>query len=171
MIIHREKRWLVVTPPRCGSHTLNLLLTRPQFGGEIHTIGETGHHNTEPPAYGMGCTRYLLVRNPFARAVSLWRYWSDGPSFEEFAKLLAAGSLGWFYRPLSDYGEGIPIRLEHLAEDLASLGPSGPYITPHETPSHTLEPWQLTYDREPDAASCVRSWAAGDLEWLKYGDH
>lgn len=158
-----------MTPPRCGSHTANLLFTRPQFGGEVHTHGERGHHNTEPPAYGLGCREYLLVRNPYARAVSLWRWHGDVPRFEDFARMLAAGSLGWFYSPLSAYGDGEPIRLEHLDDDATKLGPSGPYIVPHEHPSPTLEPWRIAYDREPVAAESVAAWAASDLERLSYG--
>lgn len=177
MIINTAKRWIVITPSKTGSTTLNRLLLSRQFGGELHI--ERWHHNITVPEWAADFTVYLSIRNPFARASSLYRHqWRDSYTSEPIAPfcefiehcLMNRACGEYYWQTLMEWWphDAIPIRLEHWAEDLTMLEPDGPYVIPTENIDPKLEHWSEVYDREPAAASMVHSWARLDFEQFGY---
>ncbi len=177
MLIHYQKRWVVITPPKTGSNSLNRLLTTPQFGGLPYFQG--WHHNTEQPAEAADYQVYLSVRDPYARASSFYRFhlrdpWIREPwtPFSRFvqAVLLDRAASEFYWRSLTEWRPEPchVIRLEHLAQDLEQLQPAGRYLIPLENADPGLEHWQAAYDRDPDAWPLVAEWARADCERFNY---
>ncbi len=167
MIINERQRWLVITPPKTGSTTLWHLLASPEFGG--HRVGHDPHDATIPE----GCEGhrvFMSVRDPFARAASLYRMQMTAESFSGYVERALLGRqvsrLQW--ATLCDWHRGhvTPIRLENLASDLGQLGPSGPHEIPHE--NRGPDPWAVAYEREPDAWPLVARWARPDCDRFDY---
>ncbi len=177
MLIHREHRYVVITPPKTGSHTLARLLSRPVFGAQEYA-SET-HHNITIPADCAGFRVYLSVRHPLARAVSLYRWrhqedWGDEPiyPFLDFCRELVSPLAKPFDATLVAWAGGLDlsgtIRLEHLREDLAALGPRGDYVIPHENIDPALRPPRWYYERTPEALPLALQWGAADMDRFGY---
>jgi hypothetical protein len=179
VLIHRERRYVVITPPKTGSNSLIRLLAHPQFGASLYH--DHWHHNTAVPADCAGFRVYLSVRHPMARAVSLYRHlardeWGNEPvhPFPEFCRRILLGREGdpFFWRPLGEWAEGLElagvIRIEHAREDLAALEPSGSYVLPHDNQDPALRPPEWYYDQHPEALDLVAEWAAADMERFGY---
>lgn len=177
LIINAKKRWVVITPSKTGSTSLNRLLISRQFGGTLHM--DRWHHDVEIPEWADECRVYLAVRNPYARASSLYRHqWRDSytpepisPFCEFIERCLMNRACGEYYwQTITDWWphDTPPIRLEHWAEDLNLLEPDGPYVIPAENIDPKFEHWSEVYDREPGAASMVHSWARLDFEQFGY---
>lgn len=72
MIVNHRGHWLYAGIPKTASTTLHSYLKAPPFCG-VDT-GPEEQHRMEPPE-GAGEFRVLtVVRNPFTRALSLWRH-------------------------------------------------------------------------------------------------
>lgn len=164
MIIHRAGRWLVVTPPKTGSNTMMRILTGPGFGGVV-VRGEDDHHDTAIPRHAAGCRVYLSVRDPFARASSLYRWEHMGlphasrlMSFVDFCGRVLLDHDGHYkhWRTIDDWypGPAIPIHVEAVEDVRENV---------------QGEPWRAAYDREPGAWPLVARWAARDCRRFGYG--
>jgi len=82
MVINHQQSWVYLGPPKTGTTTLTYLLTdgddwnvrtplpRKRFGGVKHA----GQHCMDVPAECADYFVFASVRNPFTRAVSLWRH-------------------------------------------------------------------------------------------------
>ncbi len=181
MIIHSEKRWVVITPPKTGSTTANLLLRSPAFGGRL-SWDSSGwdHHNSEVPGWASDFRRFITVRDPFARASSLYRwhlrehrvYGHPEPArpFSGFISRCLAGEMhGIFSRLMTDYAsDATPIRLERLHDDVRTLEPDGAFNVPHENRDAGALHWSDAYRDDPDARDVVARWAAPDFERFEY---
>lgn len=87
MIVFPHLRKLIVTPPKCGSTSLNEFLSRPPYNGYV-LIGPMGkiefdqqaglyieaydHHTNIIPNGLNGYQKYAVVRHPLDRVISMW---------------------------------------------------------------------------------------------------
>lgn len=70
MIISDEKRFVFISNPKTGTHSLfDILLTTPEFKAE--RTGKT-FHEWRVPQRAMGYFKFSTVRNPYNRIVALW---------------------------------------------------------------------------------------------------
>lgn len=176
MITAPDGSWRYLGPPKTGTTSIHARLAEPDVGG-IHYDGQNQH--------GMerldGARIFLSVRNPFARALSLWRHRRyelgriktgrpatpvSAGSYPFILFLLDLPDLAPFFRwPVARWIKyvGRPdelIRLESIGEDLPRLFP------------------QITLESIPTLNTTARADAAGELcrdlqcerivrEWLK----
>ncbi len=179
MIIHHARRWVYLGVPKTGSTTMHLLLSRPPFDGEdVYGMGNAQHRMEIPP----GCAGYLTfasVRDPIARAVSLYRQFHEdhrdlpgGSSFPEFvARVLHDEQHRWTYGPFfcatqAEWLRGLRVdrvlRLEHLRDDLERLRlVDEPFDLPRANVSQMGPP-----EIDPATLERVRAWAAADYDFL-----
>jgi hypothetical protein len=148
-------------------------------------MAEPGHnlsdqHDTRVPP---GCGHYLTiasVRNPYARAVSLWhhraRVFPGTPGAASFAEFVA--NIGHYDDPFFDWplagwfprGQRLDclIRQETLEADVRALGlADGPFEVPRENCAHA-GCWQFHYRHAPGALERVREWEAESFERFGY---
>lgn len=173
MLINREARWLIVTPPKTASTSLR------------HHFAEfyNGHqHDHEIPADFHGRI-YVTCRNPFDRAISLWMHYlwdlaklrkgypdPERPerSFDEFLELRPTlteffGTAHWWVRHL---GKTRVLRTENLENALKREGMlSGEASLPRYNQTRH-RPWRECYCR--DTAAIVMRDFAVDFEWFGY---
>jgi hypothetical protein len=181
VLIHRERRYVVVTPPKTGSCTLNRLLIRPPFGAFLSF--DYWHHNTAIPSDCDGFRVYLSVRHPLARAASLYRHlardeWGNAAvhPFAEFCRrvLLTTPHDVFFGRTLCEWADSLNrpiagvIRLEHVREDLAQIEPDGPFVVPWENADPALRPASFWFAGDPNALPLALQWGRDDLERFGY---
>jgi hypothetical protein len=184
MVVNHARRWVLITPPKTGSTSLTYLFSFPPFAGECATMGEPGpnlsdQHETRIPE---ACAGYLViasVRNPYARAVSLYhhrrRTMPGAPgtaSFAAFAEGLGGYGDPFFDWPLTRWLEGLRvdrlIRQECLEADVRALGLAPePYDVPRENVAGAGS-WQWAYRHAPGALGRVRSWAGDSFTRFGY---
>lgn len=86
MIVFPHLKKLIITPPKCGSTSLNEFLCRPPYNGYV-LVGPMGnisyndgqlnieaydHHTNVIPNGLENYEKYAVVRHPLDRLVSLW---------------------------------------------------------------------------------------------------
>ena len=182
MIVNQADGWLIATPPRCGTHTLESLART--HGWEIVRPGR--HRMTVPPQH-QKLTRRMMVRDPYDHLQSVWRYlrrrnpgadwgWRAAVAldFPEFLHFLAAHkkldrqpdpsrapdmwtvSFTDCLNLLSADGHPVePLQLDHLADWLGL--PTIPHNDRSKTPPPVWTPGAIrTADRFWCAADCAR---------------
>ncbi len=179
-------RWLIFTPPHVGSRALIRALTE-QHGASVYLEacpdGSDGldHHGVGIPNHYADCTRAIVVRNPYDRAVGLWHHlvWWNAlggfgcSDFAEFAAWLKAGrhpdvELSWLYLwPISKWLRNlrhhVALRYETLADDLRCL--AGLTVTLGREPwsrAYYRKPWP-DYYTDPDVVAAVTEWGRDDF--------
>jgi hypothetical protein len=188
MIYLEKQRIVILTPPKCGTHSLHAALCREPHGG-VTVIGPSmngrgiDRHATQIPNEAEDCQIVAVVRNPFDRLVSLWHHLVRFDAYHGRATMAfyifaahvgrrdtntIAGDpmYGW---NLCDYLAGVPertkfVKLESLREDLAALGILIDKL-PHELASHR-RPWREYYDA--GLVATVEPWARPDCERFGY---
>lgn len=91
MIVFPHLQKLIVTPPKCGSTTLNEFMARPPYNGYV-LVGPMGkidydpikgpqieafdHHTNLIPNGLEHYKKYAMVRHPLQRLVSLWGFFA-----------------------------------------------------------------------------------------------
>ena len=183
MIILPKLRRVIVTPPRCGSTTLRAMLVagkRPHGYLVLDPVKEL--HTPFIPQLAAAFRVSLLVRDPYARAASLWKrmcqFQDKSPEFSAYAADLAAGKIDrWFIGwTCADYEDAIrcagqpatprrpdhTIHLERLAEDLRRIGIDQPVEHKNAT-----DPIPLDKVYTGAARDHIQQWAARDFE--RYG--
>ena len=131
MLIDAINGWAIITPPKTGSTSLRHHFVEKYSGKQ---------HDTDLPPTFRGHV-YVTTRNPYARAVSLWRHrlWDRsheeglrGPreltvktGFMDFLEELP--SLGEFFQPMSWWIRNVQepyglLRLETLEASLRRIG-------------------------------------------------
>lgn len=130
MVIHPEKKWLFISTRKAGTNTCYDVLTK---------IGGTRLHpkyKHPKPGSRMADLHFTTIRNPYSRAVSIWRFMHgrhQKDDFEEFcrdclgnkkmvnSKVYLNQSV-WHDRFIVDK----VIKLENLREELETIvGPVG----------------------------------------------
>lgn len=71
MIVSKKLRFVFVTTPKCATHTMLAALTGPPFHA---ALAPGGTHNNRVPSRWADYFIWSIVRNPYARAVSLWSF-------------------------------------------------------------------------------------------------
>jgi len=188
MIVLEKYQTLIITPPKCATHSLHLGLCREPYGG-VTVIGPSmgggrvDRHTTAIPCEADDFSIVAVVRNPYDRLVSLWHHLvrfdamhgRGTMAFYMFAAHVGrrdpntvAGDpmYGW---NLYNHLAGVPkrtkyVRLESLREDLAALGIALDKL-PHELASQR-RPWQDYYD--DGLLATVELWAKPDCERFGY---
>lgn len=174
MLINRQAGWIIITPPKTASTTLSK--TFPQF--------YSGHqHDTTIPKDFVG-TIYATVRDPFARAVSLWRHWlwdrckaekvefpdklTERNTFADFCEVLP--QLGTFFYPMSWWtrqaGTVVPLRIEQLDEEVRTLGLLSPTAALPQLNKTRHAPFETYYT--PDLQEHVRTLFSHDFHVFQY---
>jgi hypothetical protein len=128
VIVLPEKKALIITPPKCGSTSIH-----QHFAKEgVFVIGPQGDdgdidkHTNKIPFDFRDFKKYIIVRNPIDRFVSLWNHYCQWikicPLWVYQENLFSAS---WFYRwTLNHYD--VPgaecLRLENIDQELQSRG-------------------------------------------------
>jgi len=180
MIICHPHKLIIITPPHTGSRSLNRSLT-----GQVENTfacygqsadGSIDHHTTQIPNGIEEYHRYVVVRHPLDRLVSLWFHlvsWNalhgDGiDSFSDFVRRVVNNeqqTLSCMYRyAISDWIKGTPIdgviHFESIKEELNGL--FGIPISLYKTEStRPTKHWKDFYS-EQLLADC-RNWATDDI--------
>jgi hypothetical protein len=184
VVIDEEGRWAYLAPPKTGSTSLTRMLAAPPFRGVY-----SGHqHDMDVPAGSRDFLTFASVRNPYARAVSLWmhRRWAvaveqgvaypllakDCPDFGQFLDWHADGAGGdvFYAYTISDWLRharvDAVVPLEDVDAAVARLGlTAGPFAVPVLN-STKHRPWPEFYDN--GRAARVAAWAEEDFERFGY---
>jgi len=202
MIIGTHHKYVFVSTPKAATHALNRVLFR-QYGGEFYIRMLTGqttgpmhpfHFNMVPEQY-MGWTIFTAVRNPFARAVSLWWHIkTTEPAKSIFHEMLGGDDFGLFAQYLRSFPRGplthwwdccIPqaawlhvndqryarvLRVETLEKDFAKLpfAKTSVHIPMANSRVASRKPWWTYYDNYSQNA--IRAWADEDFSSFGYPD-
>lgn len=180
MIVLHRQRAVVITPPRCASTTLRVLLPGPVFGGELLPRSDpwwVAQHSCFPPEGTEDYRVFLAIREPVARGMSMFRHGReevpDAPSVTSFARfvelLTTTGPSPWeeWRRSCLDHLLVNPtlaprlaglLRVDRLAVDLRQLDPLGPFDLPQENAS----PDEAVIMSE-ELGERLRRWGASDL--------
>ena len=183
MVVCEPGRWLFVSVPKCGTNTLyQVLLDR----FDAARVKPGFHRNQVPPAFADYYT-WAVVRNPYARAVSLWwrtrhdptarRILSEGPAeLPAFIRWLMTGPEAAAKRSLdlsmSAWLQPVRLdrfcRLENLSAELSGL----PFW---DGRSVDLPRLNVGADRTGwrdymtlDAVAAIQEWAGDDFERFGY---
>jgi hypothetical protein len=175
MIVNHRDRWLYVGSPKTGSTTLHITLCYPEFGGELwgdqHEVGSLAGYRV-----------LASVRDPYTRALSLYRYLGQNlagydQTFEAYCAELEKGGYrrpydretAFWHWTLSEWLQDIRVdRLIHLETLDADLKAEFPvWLGRADRVNETVltgRPVQYT----PETRRLVRSWAADDFERFGY---
>ena len=176
MVINREQRWVYVGPPKTASTTLHACLQgSPFFGTVVDTVSQ---HDAEEPDDVNGFKVLFSIRNPYARAVSLWRHYTCERgliSFREFLRWISTPTYdnAFFSDTLTSYlrdwmlGRRYLLRQESLSSDieLALQVPCPPLLMLNTT-EHA--DWRVYYKDDPVAARLVEASFRSDFNFFGY---
>ena len=190
MIYSLERTLVIFTPPKCASNTLHEVLTRqscmsvigPQMDGgvDIHTTILPWDVWSRKDDY----TFAVSTRHPYTRAASLYghykQYWPlPHLSFIEFLKQIVLAPRWAFFnttiasmlQPVEAPVDGRPpitinrfVRVEHLSEDLLSLG----FDVPTKMPTHNASSNQGLDEYTLESKQLVDLWAHYDFDRFGY---
>lgn len=178
MLISHRQKWIYICTPKTGSHSVTDWFNRWDRGSEV--INSEDYHETRTPP---GCAEYYrwtTVRNPYSRAVSLWKYHQDRENhprytFGRFCEILDSdgllATLGFSAQSQCDFlvGQALDcvVRLEELKSGLSKLPFDKPPLESLRwinTTEHAA--WESYYT--PEIAGRVRNWAKHDFELFEY---
>ena len=179
----------IMTPPKCGTHTLHAVFCSPPWCGHA-VVGPTisdpaklDRHVRVWPNELDGYRKLVVVRHPLDRLVSLFLHFvrfeaAEGrgtPSFRTFCRWVVGPRPPEFgpqllYRwNLCQWLEGAKwdavLKVESLQADLAREGLAVESL-PRENTSFRSRPWQAFYDVE--LFELTRPWAEPDCERFGY---
>lgn len=189
MVISEPLEFVYVSNQRCGSHTMFCVLCE-RYGG-VHRK-EFGYHCRVVPEQYETWFTFSTCRNPYSRAVSIWRATTKGVSpytkrfpfagligsreFPAFARWLPEGgadptrTMCWpQHKVLSLVRLDDVLHIENLDEEAKRLpfwdGPD--HIEPWTNQTHESQPdWKTLYTDE--LAECIQEWAGSDFERFGY---
>lgn len=75
MLINRVLKTVIITPPKCGTKSAEHEF--PRLGWEIVANDDGCPHEVPIPDFALGWKRLMFVRNPYDRAISLWKHYRD----------------------------------------------------------------------------------------------
>lgn len=145
MIVITDRKIIFVTPPKCGSSTLhkhfcinnNKYVIGPQFDSRNGRTAIDKHTYIIPYEF-LKFEKYIFVRNPYTRAVSLYNHYisyeKSDINFDSFLEEVLINSISNvnFYSPLSQYSYHNCydnfIQLEFMNEYLLNLKLDPPNI-------------------------------------------
>lgn len=194
MIISEKHKYVFISTPKCGTHTMFKLLTTYFDGKRIKT---NGFHSTIIPKH-INVDEYTIfttVRNPYDRLVALWhsilyvrddyinswsRYVPD-KSLESFSKLLAnnQGNVNKIKARMSElvtpqylWVKNMPattiyLHIENINEEFnrLNLASNIQYNIPHELKrSHVL--WSDV--KNDNLVRLANMWAGNDFDVFNY---
>lgn len=184
MILLPRLNLVIITPGKTASTALRAELKQQQHGAILlhgPQGGGADYHKHTPHVplalpEGMRSPQVAVtVRNPFDRAVSLWkhycRYGDRKVSFRQFVEqVLTNHGSWWFFRfTIADTLEGSHfdhiIRVESLLSDLQGLGINIKHL-PVRHSHDTAEPYRRYYDQA--VRDRVRQWAQEDFQLFGY---
>ena len=184
MILIPKLNLVILTPGKTASSSLRLEMSKRKYGAILlhGPQGEGADYNRHTPHIpeslpeGMKDPKVaVIVRNPYDRAVSLWkhyrRYTDREISFAEFVdSILTAADSWWFFRfTISQTLEGTRfdhvLKFESLLDDLNRMGVKIKRL-PSKNLAHDGTPYVAFYDADTQAK--VRSWAADDFRLFGY---
>jgi hypothetical protein len=183
MILLFQSQIAIMTPPKCATNTLHAALCQPPHHGAA-LIGPAepstnSRHCRVWPAEADPCRKYVVVRNPADRLVSLYLHYARQQSglgravecFAEFAARVGSGNepaplYGW---NLSTWLEGVPfdgvLRVESLLSDLQATGLAVDRL-PLLNRSFRHQDYAAFYT--PEILTTVERWARPDIERFGY---
>ena len=190
MIDLPEQRVAIMTPPKCGTHTLHAVFCAPPWNGQT-IVGPTvsdpqklDRHVRVWPNDLESYRRLVVVRHPLDRLVSLYLHFArfeaaEGrgtPNFADFCRWVVGterppGFCGqlFYHWNLSRWLEGVSwdglVKVENLAGDLVREGLAVESL-PREYASFRTRPWRAFYTAE--LLEHVRPWATPDCERFDY---
>jgi len=134
MLVNHAHQFAYTGPPKTATTSLHQWLSQPSLSVRRFDPEMGDQHATSVPPLE-GYFHFASVRNPFDRAVSLWRHsqvsgpWEDPPvprmDFPQFVQWIARAGRGrWFYsRGQAEHLAGVRwdalVRVEHLSVDLS----------------------------------------------------
>lgn len=170
MLISRLRRFVYLGSPKTGSTSLHEWLSHPLLCERPWCPNDSGQHDMEPPDDARAFFTFASVRNPYSRAVSLWRHSLSASSMEssvipclgfaEFVewlpiapKFYAASQADW----LAENRLDAIVRIEQIASVLAipPIAPCAVNLPPIPRLNATAhEGWRTYYDRWLARAIC-----------------
>jgi hypothetical protein len=180
LIISKRHRFVYLAPPKTASTTLHRWLSQPAFCDERWT--GNFQHDTAIPDWARDYFTFASVREPVARAVSLWAH-SQAPAarecgipqmtFRQFV-LEYQPKATWFYRAgLCELLAGVRldavVRVEYLTVDLFRLPPvvtSGAILEPlpRMNALQHADPWVVA---DTELAEVIYSRWRGDTSLVR----
>ncbi|HET6442542.1 MAG TPA: hypothetical protein VFH53_09210 [Phycisphaerae bacterium] len=189
MIVSKARKFCFVSTPKCGTNSLYAVLQAAFVG----VRQPPGFHRNTIPAGARGLFRWTVVRNPFARAVSIW--WStvknpknrrvaraellkakgrddleafmewilEGPAESLARRCLRQNMTDWL-RPAEPFQA--VLHLERLEQEVLELPFWKPVPLPHLNRSDGRPPWRTFITSR--ARDLVLAWAGEDFERFGY---
>ena len=194
MIISDKYKYIFISTPKCGTHTMFKLLTKYFDGKRVRT---NGYHSTVIPD-NIDINEYTVfttVRNPYTRLVALWHSilyvrddytnsWSKylpDKSLESFVKLLAENKnnvraikakMPKLVTPQYLWVKNMPhktkfLHIENITEDFDALDfvKNKTYSIPHELKRNHIK-WPEI--KNNNIITHANLWAGNDFELFNY---
>jgi len=189
MILCHQHRFVYVSTPKAGTHTMFRYLSE-RYGG--HRIG--AYHRRHVPLGHLDYFVFAVVRSPYSRAVSAWYHllhrepyrslWRPTVRRDDFRGFMEWMSRGHWQRPgmrgnvvmcpQDEWIAGINrapdaiLRIENINQEFAQLPfATGPQSIPDDfSYSQVYGDWRDMIDAE--MAALVRQWAGSDFARFGY---
>jgi len=181
MILLPKHKMVFVDVPRTATTSLELMLC------SFHNGFTCGRHQQRTPVWRDGWDHFAVVRNPYDRAVSMWRHitqvrmtpgrgyrrrWADavkGYEFSDWVRYLGSPDKNFWARSQTEYLKPWRnihlqlLRFENLTDDLDRLTPFSSDSLTHLNKSEGKDdPYT------PELREAVRKWAREDFERWGY---
>ncbi len=185
MFILPDRNVCLITPPRTASRAVHFALTELPglraiwVEGPEPDVSMITHHTTIVPRSFHDYRRFVVVRHPIDRLLSLWKFATSGElhqlreTWEEFARATVSPPVDrcWaWYWPISRIVEGLsasPLRFEQLARDLASL--IGQEVSLPKIGELPGIAWQAALGSlPPSVQSGLQEWCRADCDLFNY---
>jgi hypothetical protein len=112
VIVDHEAKIIIATPTKCGTKSCESIARTLGRKDRMVEVVRPGIHRLDVPYGAAGYTRYMMVRNPWARLLSTWSFLGNPISKSEYEPLRAAAAdlpfakwLGVWTRERAAYGD------------------------------------------------------------------
>ena len=173
MIINHIDRWAYIGINKNGSTSLHDYLKQPPFWG--FDPEPANQHRRELPAGAYDYRLLVIVRNPFARALSLWRHalYQDMPGigFEDFLHQCPSNPDPFYSHRQVDFltGHETLVRIEYLTLGLAAFFHD--WYLPAVPRVNATESRDFREAYTPTAIDFVRDYYRQDFGYLAYSPY
>jgi hypothetical protein len=92
VIISHKYEFVMATPTKCGTHTVESVVKRMnKYGDDSIEIVRPAMHRMDPPSACRDYYKMLLVRNPYDRLASVYYYFLDPVNYSQWGAKFVQG--------------------------------------------------------------------------------